>query len=462
MKLARKKIIKYFFRPLAILSLLISLSVDNVFSKTLEGSSPLQDLFDLQYEMAFRLYGDSLSQAIVHAQEAATIALQMKNVEALGKANWMCGWLFRRQGDLANAFNYYLGARDAYARLKNHNKVEQLEENLGSVAFDNGSFKTALKLLTKRLNTAKKLDSKRVAAAHFDISLAHKKIGQLDSANIHLLRSRILYEREYRREDSTALARVFNELGIIQFQLGKDLNQAVRFDSARLYYKRASEMDGTRLMTAMASNNIGKTFLEQEAYNLATDHLRKALALNVKAGNKRLQVSNLINLGKVYYHLNLNDSSTQLFNRSIELNIGFDDPFQNHRDLSRALEINQNFDLYVAHLYLDSLHERDPSLLVNNSPTKRLLRFNQMVATESLFTVKENQSVIDLSYEKYEEEHQQDKLIANIKIYGLLIFTLILALMLVYRVIKWLRLRKSVKDEIVRLEADRKRISSKF
>ena len=306
-----------------VLTLILTLSFDNAtFAEdqliTLDDDVEIsKDNFFYYKDLAISTYNNDLDNSIELSIIAGKIALKLKDVELVGQAHWTTGWLYRKKGDLVNAFNFYAGARKAYFKLENWDKVEKLEENLGGVAFDSRSFKIAIYRLQKRLETAQKLDEERLADAHYDLGLAMKEDGQIEQAFRHQLSALKYYRLHYKPEFNDPISNVYNELGLLYLR-SIDEENTFYGDSARFNFNRALEINQSNLMTAMVYHNKGVSYHKQRELSQAVDNYQRALEMHKEANRKRLLMSSLVSIGEAYYDLNKLDSSIrylpQMFN----------------------------------------------------------------------------------------------------------------------------------------------------
>lgn len=433
------------------LSLLLTLSFDNVFAgdpddgnnQTPPAELNLEDQWNVHYNYARSLYLENIDKAIEEAVHSKVIAIELRDVELIGKSHWLTGWLYRRKGDLVNAFNYYLGARKAYLRLEDWDKVEQLEENLGSVALDNRSYKTAIKRWSDRLETAKKLDERRVASAHFDLGLAYKHDQQYLKAFGHFVNARSIYKVYYQPNNSTELARVFNEIGIIYKEAFRERDSWV--DSALINYNRALEMDNGSTMQSIVANNKGNVFRLLNNYPKAVDQYMKAINMFDHTRNERMLMSHLTNTGHTYYLMDQPDSSMIYLTKAINLEYG--GVINNHSDLSRMLEIDMSDFLIQAVQLMDSLQTKYPRYISEVNYLAVLETVSKIKMNIALLESRDNADLIELASEEMEAEMRKELFWTNIKFWGSLLFALIVASIFTYRLIRWYLLKRAVQRE---------------
>lgn len=448
------------------LSFLLTLSFDNVLAGNFDDggdrtSSPEQSLSDqwqAHYDNARSLYASDIDQAIAAANHAREIAMELKDVELIGRSHWMAGWLYVLKSDLVNSFNYYLGARKAFLRLEDWDKVEQIEENLGSIAMDNRSYSTAIKRWEDRLETAQKLDERRVASAHFDLGLAYKQDGQFTQALSHFTHARTLYKLYYKSKDSTELARVFNEIGILYESAFTEKSDWV--DSAMINYHRALVMDRSLTMQSMVANNRGNVYREEKQYRKAINQYMKAMAMDIKTGNDRLLMSHLTNAGHAYYLMNKPDSSLMYLTRAIDLEYGGIN--NNHSDLSQMLEIDMSDYLIQAVQLVDSLQMKYPQYVSNVNYLTILETVSKIKMNMALLESRDNADLIELASKEMEIEMREELFWSDVKFWSSLLFGLIAASLLTHKLIRWYQLKRAAQSEYDRSKRDTKELISEL
>ena len=433
----------------------ITLSIDNVaLSQTQDTTS-----FDYYFQAADSLSSDDIESALYFGRKAVNKAFEEKNIEKVGKANWMCGWLMYIKGDLVNSFKYYISTKKAFDKLGNDKYLVQIEENLGGIAMDNGAFDIARKIFKQRLATAKRIGDKQVAGAYFDLGLAYFNSNIVDSSARYHLKALRIYEKNYDKSDSMMVARIYIELGRIDYQLAKNIGEAY-LDSAINKYEKAMEVDSSPTLKGMAFNNIGEALLAYGKLDTAKAYFDTALNLKELAGSERNKVSTLNNLGVIYFKKGSHQKAIKLFQEAIDMNIGFDSVAANIDDSNLMLEMNKNTDLLKSYQYLDSIYRKNPELSYQANPSKIISRYNDIVGSNKAFELEEAGEVIRVSYSEYRYDIAQEKRKTRFAQIGLAIVGFLLLVFAIYRFTMNRRSAAIKRREREDIENDLKRVKS--
>lgn len=298
-------------------------------------------VFDVSYNrVSSLLKNDSIEYALKECKTAIELAA---NPTELGKAYWMNGYLFDLQDDVSNSMKYYMGAADVYIHLKDYQKAAMLLENSGTIALESDAYSIALAKYQERLTYALKLnDSLSRANAYFDIGLAYKKLGSLDSSNYFNLK--VL---DFGKSDSILYSDALIELGIMQFHMNE-------FDTARVLYNQALTYDSSPSKTYKVSNNIANSYLSEEMLDEAQEWFEKALMQGKRLGLKRSQVKPINGLGKIQYFKGNNELALGYFKEAVELTSksGAKD---NQKKYDLGLFRSTKYDLGVSFQYIKEL-----------------------------------------------------------------------------------------------------------
>lgn len=422
---------------------LLLLSLDNLIAQT-------TDDFQHHYDKSRELINEDIELALSYGRKAVSIAFDESNVENIGKANWMCGYLMYLKGDLVNSFNYYLGAKKAFERTGNIEYLVQIEENLGSIALDNGSFDLSRDLFHKRLQTAQKLDSKKIAGAYFDLGLSYYASSILDTANYYHLKSLRLYEKDYQLQDSMMIARIYIELGAIQQKLGEQLNSDTHLDSARRKYKIAMEVDRGDVLTSMALNNIGETYMISGHPDTAIIYLERSLSLKELIDSDRMKINTLNNLGVSNFRIGEYGQAINYFERSIDHNIGFGDVLMNENDSRLMLEMSKNFELLESYQYLDTIYRKSPEVALKYDKHRVISRYNNLIASQKVIAVHEDQELIKMSYAEYRHDIKKERYVRSVVYFLTLFLLVVFATFFILRVTKTEKIKRAARKEIER------------
>lgn len=434
-----------------VLTLILTLSFDNAtFAEdqliTLDDDVEIsKDNFFYYKDLAISTYNNDLDNSIELSIIAGKIALKLKDVELVGQAHWTTGWLYRKKGDLVNAFNFYAGARKAYFKLENWDKVEKLEENLGGVAFDSRSFKIAIYRLQKRLETAQKLDEERLADAHYDLGLAMKEDGQIEQAFRHQLSALKYYRLHYKPEFNDPISNVYNELGLLYLR-SIDEENTFYGDSARFNFNRALEINQSNLMTAMVYHNKGVSYHKQRELSQAVDNYQRALEMHKEANRKRLLMSSLVSIGEAYYDLNKLDSSIRYLSQAVQLETNTLQ--QNDYVIRNELEFDMTEELLQAVSMIEKIKSEHPSIVSESNSWIVIETQGNLQLKKALLEKLNNTEFIELADDEMKAELEDKLFWANFKKWVGLVFSILFCLALVFKLRQWYLTKRSIAREV--------------
>lgn len=427
------------------LCLVSYLSIDN---QAFAVPSTNEESFDHYYDLAISTYKEDINQSIAYSLEAAEIAFAKKDVELVGRAHWVTGWLYRKKGDLVNAWNYYYGARKAYLRLKDWESVELLEENLGSVALDNKAYHLAIYRWEKRLDIAEKVSPERVAATHYDLGLAKKKHGMIVEAVQHQLEALKYYSLNYEADYAKKLARVHNEIGLLYLMLTGDATQ-YHADSAKNHFKKVLELDDSNLMTAMIHHNNGLADHYKSQYAAALVNYQKACSMHRLANRNRLLQSSLISIGGLYFDIQEPDSSMFYLSKGIDLELDeMGGVLSNDFVIRNELEYDFSDDFFRAVKLVDSIQAMHPRFLAESHYNDVIQKVAKIKLSTSFMEQMQSNALMELNDEEMKEESAQKQREADTRNLIVLVAVLLTAMLAGYKFFQTYQRKKAVNQSI--------------
>jgi len=408
--------------------------------------------FEQAYAKAYQYQTDSIKLSITFALQAEQFALIEKNKENLGKAYWMLGYLYDIQGDIANAVNYYYGAAKIYDLQEKPNEAQQLIENIGSVAFENGLYDMAARAFTKRLDHSKKTkNNKTISDAHFDLGITYKKLREYDKAVSHLLTSARTLSPTATLADTSAFSKIYNELGIVNKMIAVDLNDPSFLDSSSFYYKKALHFDQSPRGQFYPTHNLGSIQLTMGNLDAAENYFLQALAISSKIQSEQIIIPTINNLGIIYFRRGQMDKADSLFMLAVTLNQKEYGPLQIIKDKKMEVEINNMEELLVSYAYLDSLATL--GTMHEYAFATKMMKFS--VAKNTL-EAEELKNTIKVELAQIDKEIQREERMARIKnwIFFVLIFLFSSAIILYLyqRLQRFQRIKRNVLEEIQAIE----------
>jgi tetratricopeptide (TPR) repeat protein len=340
-------------------------------------------------------------EALRVALDAKKVAYGSREVELIGRINWFLGYCYRLNKQDLYAFDHYLGALRAYKRMDDYASISQLEDNLGNVAFDNGSFETAIMRWEGRLDVVKEADLLS------DLGDSFRNLGRAYYKSHQLRKSLDSYwNAKSVIADSSALSFLYNDIANSYFALSVDSSFST-LDSAMYYFNLSKSFNAKDAdWGAVINNNMGNALIHLGDYDSAIGYLNKAVAVNEANNNINRLILNNNNLGIAHYHLNKVDTSFQLFMNNLSL-YGHDGDVK--RQFEKGIARNVKGDLGSTFHYLDSLRlksEEYSEIYVNQIEAYKAILKSWGSNDESVGLY-----LIDVSNREYEREIRYNKVL---------------------------------------------------
>lgn len=351
----------YFFKITAILFILTSFCVYNIFSQTVidslkqkvedasknEKARYLNDLanecfFAGMLEECVNYSNDALNQAdktknnvekaralinlarvysmindIPQSNQFAFRAVQIASVGKdkanLAEAYHILG-LNNDQTDYNKALEYHNKALDIRRQIKDKKGISKSLNSIGQIYENKGESKKAIEFFNQSLIIKNELgDMRGVGITHYNLAKSFYNLDKYDSAMTHLQKALEVLEPlkivEY-------LAKCNNIYGII-FQKMKNNDKALE------YYKKAlkfSEEIDDKIGICDALTNIGITYSLKENHLKAIEFLEKALKLRLEIEYKSGIANCYQNLGLSYSRINNDIKALDYYKKAVEIN----------------------------------------------------------------------------------------------------------------------------------------------
>lgn len=156
-----------------------------------------------------------------------------------------------------------------------------------------------------------------IAGAYTDLAHFHLHQENYEAslqASRHALNIRMGFEQKY-REDSTGIAVAFTNISLAHEKLG-------RLDSAMLYQTKSLQWNQrlykpNELILAKNHNNLGYLHLSQQNFQAASAELNKAIRLNTQNADYVHLSDNLENLGLLHFQKKDYDEALALYQRAL-------------------------------------------------------------------------------------------------------------------------------------------------
>ena len=310
------------------------------------------------YELALELYQTSPDKAREYGQRAMDLALEEKDLQTMGKAHFLLGYIYDYQEDVANAFHFYFGGIRVYGKLEHPFRVQQLYENLAYIAERQGVHTIAEQLRRDRIRLKDEVGYRTKVDMHYDLGLSLKHQGEITKGIHHQLQALHILKQNPDLADTLDYADIWLELGVLYYMQAKSIADYVLLDSALQCYDRAIHFNATDpIHLSKVQNNRGNVHRLLGAYDQSKKYFFHALRL--ANNHQKLKVHTYYNLGRVYYAEGVVDSAIWAFTRSLEINIDEPDYTESQALSQRNIELSKAPELFGSVAYLDTLGIKD-------------------------------------------------------------------------------------------------------
>ncbi|MDN5201173.1 hypothetical protein QQ008_07365 [Fulvivirgaceae bacterium BMA10] len=365
------------------------------------------DLASVYYHLSYISLKDSLDKAILYCKSSEEHALKARNKKLLAKSYFMMGYLYHLKADLKLAVRYYMGARKAYRSINNLKKEQEVLRKVALIAREKGRYNTSLEFMNQRLKIAEKIDNWQILQdCYFELGLTHKFRNDIPEAFRSIFMVKRLIENNGNLTDTVRYAEVFNEIGILYYRMM--LNNSISYkDSAFKYYNVSRKLNGNPVHQSKILNNLARLHLSLEDYAKAKLYLFNALNITAQIGSDRLYLTQLNNLGVLYYNIGDIDSSYYYLDRSIKKNLGTGKAIDNIRDYDLRIAFQSNRELITSCKYMDSLsHKMEVSFDVG----KVMSRINDLEKSKIILDQGESEMIMEEVFlaEKEADEYKID------------------------------------------------------
>jgi len=221
-------------------------------------------------ELAINLTDRDIPKAILYANKAHDIAEslhytagQADSWYVLGRANW-------RQGNLEQAFEYYMKSLADNENLQRSEKIADCQNGMGLLQLEQQNYEAAQVYFAKALISYKKAnDLKNIAKIYNNIGEIHRENFDYDSAVSYYLKGLEISEKI---DDKNLLGLINNNLGEVKFHQN-DFEASLDYLQKALFYNRQSNKKSS---IATNLNNVGRIYIALQNYKEAEKNLKEA------------------------------------------------------------------------------------------------------------------------------------------------------------------------------------------
>jgi tetratricopeptide (TPR) repeat protein len=394
--------------------------------------------FDEAYDSARNTINEEIDRSLLIMELVEDIATDNKDELQLAKCYWMYGYIYQCKSDTRNAKRYYNGAYKIYEKEGEYLNMARMLENLGTLSYSNGLYKSALRLFEKRLVLVEeKLDKyEELVDAYFDLGLVLREMHEYELSAKSFMSSLKILTIKGGSRDFDWLSRVNNELGLTIKKYAMFAGKPDILDSAKNCFSMAIEWAELSVNKFHPTNNIGNVYYVTNDLLLSEEWMNKAYKIGVELNSDRLLIPLLNNLGKVHFEKGNYVLADSLFKKSLAFNLmdySVDDIMHDEK-----LDLNFNMlnEVVVSMYYLDSLSEKIGVRTIDNSIIARIKREDidrRMLEQQNLReTNAEELRIMEAEQEAFEKQ----QILIRYLFVGGLFMSLVIVAFLVYRVSK--------------------------
>jgi adenylate cyclase len=223
------------------------------------------------------------------------------------------GWIYFRRGDLDEAENYLMQAKNMAEQASRLDIVSSVYNRLGGVYYQKDQLKEARDFVAKSIGIREQIgDILGVARSYNNLGNLGWKLGDWDEALDNFKRSA---ELQARLGDVEGIIMLNGNLGLLQIDRGY-------MDEARRYLEDAlsqAEQIGHNFHIAMTNHHLSVLFAALGEWPMALEHGLRSEMLLKSLGEKATLVDVFVNIGSIYLGLRDLPNATQCGEQAMTL-----------------------------------------------------------------------------------------------------------------------------------------------
>ncbi|WPP50408.1 tetratricopeptide repeat protein [Catalinimonas niigatensis] len=274
--------------------LIIFVTVFSAFASTDSGRKPIrqQHLKESQQiqewlKLSARKWDEDPHQAEILARKALTLAKQIKDEDAKGKALLRLGSVKWALGQYEQALDCYLKALTLHEQTQDSLLLATITTGLGLVYDELQNYERSLHYHRRSLQLEKSLNNlKEEARCYNNMGAVFFDLKQYDSAAWYLeqaLEIRIL------EKDTFGMAESYNNVGYVHFVSGETDFAMTNYHKALSIWSEIGSANGM----AYTLKNIGQAYLKKKDYTLAEKYLLQSLETGKSIDNRKWEAATL-------------------------------------------------------------------------------------------------------------------------------------------------------------------------
>lgn len=227
-------------------------------------------------------------------QEALQLSEQQAYTEGLLAASQALAEYYRKEENLALAYQYYQKALPLARSLRKMPKEAELLYGLASTQGQWSNYKEALEAAYAAHRLYESLQNASGRAACYNmIGLIHDEMGEYEKGLQQFSQALQIYEE---LTDSVNIAVAYNNLALSYGGLGKEATALEYLQKALQLSLNLRDYDGV----GAAYNNLGDLYYHKKAYEEAIEYYQKSLKEYEKINNQGGKGANFVSLGRVH------------------------------------------------------------------------------------------------------------------------------------------------------------------
>jgi signal transduction histidine kinase/ActR/RegA family two-component response regulator/predicted negative regulator of RcsB-dependent stress response len=239
-------------------------------------------------------YANQLDSALYFSQQQYDLAESKGNRKWMANALNLIGIIYNRQGDNAQAIDYYSRSLKIREKIGDKNGIAGSLNNIGNIYTNQGDYAQAIDYYSRSLKIEEEIGDKNgVGITLNNIGIIYDSQG--DYAQAIDCYSRSLKIRE-EIGDKYLIATSLNNIGVTYKNQG-DYAQAIDYCSRSL---KIREEVGDKYSIAFSLDNIGNIYSDQGDYTQAIDYFTRSLKISEEIEDKPGIATSLDNLGEPY------------------------------------------------------------------------------------------------------------------------------------------------------------------
>ena len=384
--------------------------------KALIPSAKGLEKYDLVFKVAYELFDVDNHEAVVYANEAHQLALEIGDSLQITKSGRILGQLLRRVDKPDDAIAQFMRMLPIAERNHLVDEEKRILNALAASYIHLAMYDKALKYNFKSLEIRESENNKKdISISLMNIGLIYYKIGDFDQA-VEFYNRALAAKQQV--GDTQALDELFINLSLCYVYLGQ-------YEKAREFVNKSYEVCGVNcsdLIKVEGENCLGLVFLHERNFDLAIPHFSESYSISKKIGDKRYQAENLFSLGNIAIENRKYDEATLklIETESISEGAGYNQILiSTYSSLSKLYNDTKNFEKA-------SIYQSKYIKLKDSVYSDQLIKNLAKVQTnyqerENLKTIAEQDEVLKLKEEIISRQKTQYFFILTITILSILL-----------------------------------------